>query len=384
MTDPVTAERQVLAATTLVTGERVLRPGWLEIHGDRVAVVGEGQPPRPAEHRYDATVLPGVVDVHVHGGGGASFTSGDQEEAARVADLHRRHGTTTMLASLVSAPPRQLLDAVARLADLVEDGMLAGIHLEGPWLNPDRRGAHDAHALRDPDPDEVEALLRAARGTIRMVTLAPERSGGLGTVRRLAEAGVTVAVGHTDADYATTREAIDAGARVATHLFNAMPPLHHREPGPALALLEDPRVVVELVPDGVHLHPAVVRHVLASAGPRRTALVTDAMGAAGMPDGEYQLGSLPVSVAGGRARLRDGTLAGSTATAATLLDAARTALADSADRLSSVAAVTAGTPAGAIGLDRAGGLEPGQLADLVVVDETAGLTRVMSRGRWVS
>ena len=204
------------------------------------------------------------------------------------------------------------------LAELVVDGEIAGVHLEGPWLAASRCGAHDPAQLRDPDPGELDTLL--ATGVVAMVTLAPERAGALDAIRRVAGAGAVAAVGHTDADFALTRAAIAAGARHATHLFNAMAPLHHREPGPVVALLDDDRVTVELVTDGLHVHPALWEHVVRAAGAHRVAAVTDAMAAAGMPDGAYRLGRLDVEVvdrvarlAGGAAGL--GAIAGSTATA---------------------------------------------------------------------
>lgn len=377
------ASTHLVAAGTVVAGDTVHRPGWVEVQSRRIVGVGAGTPPRPADTQLlDATVVPGFVDIHVHGGGGGSFTSGDQEQAVRAVQFHRSHGTTRMLASLVSAPASELLRSVTALADLVDDGILAGIHLEGPYLSTGRCGAHDPVALRDPDAAEIGRLLRAGRGTIKMVTLAPERPGGLQAVRQLADAGVTVAVGHTDADYRTTRDAIEAGARVATHLFNAMPPVHHRDPGPVVALLEDPRVVLELIADGTHLHPALVRQVVTAAGVHRVALVTDAMSAAGMSDGGYRLGSLDVEVSGGTARLTDGTIAGSTTTTSALFATALGAL-HGAEPLVSASVMTAAAPAAAVGLDGVGALLPGCRADLVVLDADGQLAAVMRDGSWI-
>ncbi|MUM19695.1 N-acetylglucosamine-6-phosphate deacetylase [Mycobacterium sp. CBMA271] len=263
--------------------------------------------------------MPEFFDMHVHGGGGASF--GDDPEGNRIAlAWHRAHGTAGLLASLVTLAPDDLLRAVRVLAEAAGAGSngIAGIHLEGPWLSPRYAGAHDPRLLREPDLGELERLLDAGAGHIRMVTIAPELPGALQAIELLAERGVVAAVGHTDATYELTLQAISAGATVATHLFNAMRPIHHREPGPIPALLESPAVTIELIADGVHIHPAVYRMVLAAVGPDRIALVTDAMCAAGMPDGAYQLGQLPVTVAAGEARLPDGTIAGSTASMADL------------------------------------------------------------------
>ncbi|EOR70500.1 N-acetylglucosamine 6-phosphate deacetylase, partial [Thermobifida fusca TM51] len=207
--------------------------GWLRVDGPRIAEVGAGIAPYPAAESVDLggrLLVPGWVDIHVHGGGGASFDDGDPERALAAVDLHRRHGTTSLVAGLVTASPAALLRQVAALAELCEAGELAGIHLEGPYLATQRCGAHDPALLRSPDLAEFQRILRAGRGHVRMITLAPELPGALELVRAAVSEGVVAAVGHTDADYATVCAAFDAGATVATHLFNQMRPLHHRDP----------------------------------------------------------------------------------------------------------------------------------------------------------
>ena len=294
-----------LANGRLVTPDGIV-DGWLETAGGTITAVGPGEPPRPADRDVAGQwVVPGFVDIHVHGGAGADFTTGSSEQARRIVALHRRHGTTTMLASLVTADVETMAASIDALAGLVDEGELAGIHLEGPFLAPTRRGAHDAGLLRVPEPDVVDRLVSAGPTRVRMVTLAPEQPAAIDAVRRLVDLGVVVAVGHTDATYDQTRAAIDAGAAVGTHLFNAMRPVLHREPGPVPALLEDDRVTVELICDGVHLHPATIRWVLRTASARRVALVTDAMAAAGAGDGDYLLGHLTVRVRDGVARQPD-------------------------------------------------------------------------------
>jgi len=343
--------------------------GWVELDGGRIRARGAGAPPRtPDENHPDAVLVPGFVDLHCHGGGGAGFPAGDPAEAEAAIAFHRGHGTTTMLASLVTATPEALRRAVDGLGELVDGGELAGLHLEGPWLATARCGAHTPSLLRDPDPAELDRLL--AGGAVRMVTLAPERTGGLDAVRRIAGAGALAAVGHTDASYEQTRAAIDAGARVGTHLFNAMAPVHHREPGPVVALLEDERVTVELVCDGVHVHPALWDHVLRVAGAGRVAAVTDAMAAAGMPDGAYELGGLAVDVDSGVARLRgNGSIAGSTATMDQIFAGiVRHSPLPRAESLRRAVAMTATTPAATLGLTDRGVLAPGRRADLVLLD----------------
>ncbi|MGS0686805.1 N-acetylglucosamine-6-phosphate deacetylase [Nakamurella sp. GG22] len=380
----------VITADTVVTGRELLRPGWIDVADGLVLAVGAGDPPgRPDQALGAVTVVPGFVDMHVHGGGGGMFPTADPSEIAAATttavDLHRRHGSTTMIASLVTAHPDDLLTQVRAMADQVRAGVVAGIHLEGPWLAARRCGAHELSALRDPDPAELDTVLGAGGGTIRMVTLAPERTGGLAAIRRIVDAGAVAAVGHTDATYAQAQAAVDAGATVATHLFNAMRPVHHREPGPVLALIEDPRVTVELITDGVHLHPALYRDVTRSVGPDRVALVTDAMAAAGMDDGAYLLGSLSVDVVAGVAKVAGtDTIAGSTATMDQVF---RYAVINSGlprdDALLAAVRQSSVNPARALGLPEAG-LMQGGAADLVVLDDELMVTGVLHRGCWVT
>jgi N-acetylglucosamine-6-phosphate deacetylase len=383
----------ILSADELVA-PGVDGPGWLEVEGDRIVAVRQRGDIADTErlqcHPADAhfpVLVPGFVDVHVHGGAGAAFPGGEVEEALRAVAFHRAHGTTTTLASLVTAAPEELRRSVDVLAELVVDGEVAGVHLEGPWLAASRCGAHDPAQLRDPDPAELDDLL--ATGVVAMVTLAPERVGALDAVRRVAGAGAVAAVGHTDADFALTRAAIEAGARHATHLFNAMAPLHHREPGPVVALLDDDRVTVELVTDGLHVHPALWEHVVRATGAHRVAAVTDAMAAAGMPDGAYRLGRLDVEVVGRVARLAGGgdgpgAIAGSTATADALF---RNIVAHAAvprpAALRRAVALTATTPARALDLAEVGELAVGRRADLVGLSADLAVDAVYRAGERV-
>ena len=227
-------------------------------------------------------------------------------------------------------------------------------------------------------------MLAAGAGAIRMVTLAPERPGGEDAIRRFADAGVVVAVGHTDAGYEQTERAVGLGATVGTHLFNAMPPLHHREPGPALALLQDPRVVVELIADGVHVHPALLRAVIQSAGAQRVAVVTDAIAAAGCADGTFRLGAVPVDVVSGVARVQGtSTIAGSTATMDRLFRGVAGLYPDADAGLTAAVQTTSATPARALRLESVGSLRPGYDANLVVLDLELRVTAVMRDGDWV-
>jgi N-acetylglucosamine-6-phosphate deacetylase len=362
----------VLSADTVVTADGLLEPGWVSVADGRISAVGQGRADRSDLH--GSVIVPGFVDIHCHGGGGASFDSGDPEECARAAAFHRARGTTTLVASLVTAAPDDLERRAAVLSELAGDGLVAGIHYEGPFLSAARKGAHDPALLRAPDPATVERLLKVPN--VAMMTIAPELDGGLDALRRVRDAGALAAVGHTDATYEVARAAVGAGAQVATHLFNGMRPLHHREPGPILALLEAPDVVLELIGDGTHLHPAIMAHVARTAGPGRTALVTDAIAAAGMADGDYELGGLGVEVREGVARLAGGgAIAGSTATAAAVF---RRAVRDAGVPLAEAVRLAATTPAALLGLTDRGAVAPGLRADLLVLDEDLTVRKVLT------
>jgi N-acetylglucosamine-6-phosphate deacetylase len=345
----------------------------------------------PEATEYDlggSLVVPGFVDMHVHGGAGGAYPSGDHEEARRAQAYHLDRGTTTTVASLVTAGLADMTRAVASLAELCEAGLLAGIHLEGPYLARSRCGAHQPELLREPDRAELAALLDAGRGHVRMVTVAPElrggargRTSGIDLVRDIVAWGAIAAIGHTEATYDEARAAIDAGARVATHLFNAMPPLGHREPGPVGAALEDDEVIVELINDGVHVSASVARVTFAAAA-GRIALITDAMPAAGLGDGDYRLGPIEVTVTDGRATVTGGSsIAGSTIVMA---DALRRAVGVLGLPVEVAAVASSLTPARALGLaDEIGSLEPGKRADLVVLDEELEPEAVMQAGTWI-
>ncbi|MBK8447044.1 MAG: N-acetylglucosamine-6-phosphate deacetylase [Micropruina sp.] len=376
----------LFTADRVCTGAEVLSPGFVEVTDGLITGVGAGAPDRPADSPLGAvTVVPGFVDMHTHGGGSGAFPEASEAGSRAAVDLHRRHGTTTLIASLVSAHPAELLRQASVLGEQVQDGLIAGIHLEGPWLSSLRCGAHEPSALRAPDLDEIDRVFAAAKGGVRMVTIAPELDGALPAIRRMVELGAVAAVGHTDASYAGAKAAVEAGATAATHLFNAMRPIHHREPGPVLALLEDPRVMIELIVDGVHLHPALYRSVTREAGPDRVALITDAMAAAGMADGSYTLGALTVDVTNGVAHIAGtDTIAGSTATMDRVFRNA--VLASDLPREQALAVAVRQTslnPARAIGLPGAG-LVVGTPADLVVLSDDLVVQRVLHQGTWAT
>lgn len=375
-----------MATAKVLAGAKVVLPTGTVTDG-RVIVDGRkivGAAPNDAE-TVDLTghwVVPGFVDMHNHGGGGASFTSGAIDEILTGVRTHQQHGTTTIVASFVTGDMDFLVQRAGLLSELAEHGEIAGIHFEGPFISPCRKGAHDETLLRDPDPAEVRKLIDAARGQAKMVTLATELPGGIDSVRLLAEHGVVAAIGHTDATYEQTVEAIDAGATVATHLFNAMPQLGHRDPGPIAALLEDDRITVELINDGTHLHPAALELAFHHKGADKVAFITDAMDAAGFGDGRYMLGPLEVEVKDSVARLVEGgSIAGSTLT----LDRAfkRAVTVDKLPVEDVVRAISA-NPARLLGMyDKVGSLEPGKDADLVVLDAEFEVKGVLRKGEWL-
>lgn len=379
-----------LSAASALTPEGTLGPYWLRISEGRIVEAGPGKPTVPPDrHIKDGVVAPGFVDVHAHGGAAASFTEGATQARTALA-AHRKQGTTTMLASLVSAPIDQMLAQSEALRPLVDSGDLAGIHLEGPWLNPAHRGAHAEELLSDPSGESVDALLEhPAAELLRYVTLAPERSGAVEAIARLRARGVRVGIGHTGASLEQTRAALAAGATAATHLLNAMKGLHHRDPGPALPLLQDPHAFLELICDGVHIHPEMIRFVWDSAtrngGIGRVVLVSDAMAAAEAADGAYMLGGMHVQVQHGVARLvtaegEPGSIAGSTLT---LSSAVRNSIVEA--RVAPEQALAAATinPAAMMGLHNVGSLAPGSQADLVILNADWGVQSVMHRGRWI-
>lgn len=298
-------------------------------------------------------LVPGLFDMHAHGGGGGAAEDG-ADGLRRMLDAHEAHGTTRMIASLVANPVDELVASLETIAAVAaEDARLVGAHLEGPFLAPEKRGAHDPAHLIAPTPDVVAALIEAGRGTLRMITIAPELPGAIEAVAAFADAGVVPAVGHTVADAATVAAAFDAGARVLTHAFNAMPPIAGRAPGPLGAALADERVAIEVIADGMHVDAANLAWLMRAA-PGRVVAVTDAMAATGEPDGRYRLGGLDVDVRGGRATVAGGDqLAGSTLT----LDRAIRVLAAAGVPLAEAVASASTRPAALFGLEPAGRVE---------------------------
>ena len=388
----------------LISDDRSIEEAAVAFDGDRIAFAGPaaefaGQPDAGSYAGVDvpagSLLLPGLVDLHCHGAAGGDFPSADPDAVRRAVDFLHRAGTTTLLASLVSAAPEAMLEAAGTLAGLAEDGLIEGIHSEGPFLAAARCGAQDPSFLTDPEPGFVDELVAVSRGQLRTMTYAPELPDADGLVEQLVQHGVVPSIGHTDADAETTaaslrlarEELASAGfdgfteRPTVTHLYNAMTPPHHRRPGSVTASLEAAATggaVVELIADGHHLDPATVRAVFALVGAGAIALVTDSMAATGLPDGEYRLAPADVEVRDGQARLAaDGRLAGGTAT---LLEVLRSTVEAGVPLADAVVSATS-VPATVLGLaDEVGALHVGFRADLLVLSPDLRLRAVYRRG----
>jgi N-acetylglucosamine-6-phosphate deacetylase len=344
-------------------------------------------------------LMPGLVDLHCHGALGSDFSEGSAEGARSAARYLHSRGTTTLLASLVTGSPEDLVRNLTVLRDLAADGLIAGSHLEGPFLASGQCGAHDPALLRGPDAGLMARLLEAAGSSLASMTLAAELPGAAALVDMLTARGIIPSLGHTAADHGTAVSFLEQAATglagpgnstrrvrpTVTHLFNAMPSLHHRSPGPVAASISAAHAgnaVVELIADGVHLAPETVKMVFELVGAENIALVTDSMAATGLQDGQYRLGTLAVTVNQGVARVDNtGAIAGGTAT---LLDVVQSTVAAGVPLQDAVRAATA-VPASVLGLSsHLGDLRAGMRADLVILDRDLDLAGVLRGGKWVT
>lgn len=366
----------------MVTPRRILSPGWVEIDRGTIVYADEGAPPAGSADIVDLSgnwLLPGYIDIHTHGGGGADVTRGPDDMAAAVR-FHRGRGTTTTLVSLMAQPVDALCTQLAWAAELTRAGEIAGVHLEGPFLAAARCGAQRPESLLLPDVPVLHKLLDAGQGCVRTMTIAPELPGALELIAELVARGVVAAIGHTDATYAEATAGYAAGATLATHLFNAMRAFRHREPGASIASL-DAGVHVEMVNDGVHVHESLVR-LVGRNSPRTLTLITDAISATGVGDGEYTLGEQSVVVRDGAPRLAGSdSLAGSTLT---MDEAVRRAVRSVGLPIEVASAAASGNAARVIGLgDTTGAIAAGLRADLVVLDPELSVVRTMRAGSWL-
>ena len=305
----------IISAATVLIDQELQKEVWLEIEDGLIRSINTGTTPE-YDFRYEGILIPGFVDIHCHGGGGKYFGSQTDSEIEQVIATHRAGGTVAGLASLVTEPIENLISQIKRLVPFAQRGEIAGIHLEGPYLSHARCGAHDPNLLRTPTIAEVQTLLDAGQGFIKMITIAPELDGALEVIEYLAKSGVIAAIGHSQSDAATAQAAIDRGASVVTHFNNAMPKVVDGPDTMSSAVISELRVSLELILDGEHVATNIVRDVF-EAAPNRIVIVTDAMSAAGSTDGTYKIAGLEVTVKAGVARLTsNGSLAGSTLTMA--------------------------------------------------------------------
>lgn len=385
----------LIHGAAVVAVDEVWSPGWLVAAGGRIQALGPGEAPGGVRAEVGAlgvvvdgrgcVLLPGFIDLHVHGGDGADAMDADPDGLCRMARFHATHGVTALLPTTWSAPPALLESAVAAIAEVVGpvDGgaTILGAHLEGPWINPARAGAQDPTGIRVPDPAEARRLLEIrpgpqprlgvpGGGVVRLVALAPERPGAGDVIAECRARGVTVSAGHTEAGWDEMVAAVRAGVRHVTHTFNAMAGLGHRQPGTAGAALALPELRCELIADWHHVHPGAMAVLARAKGPGGVVLISDAVRAAGLPEGEVDLGGRPAQHCCGAVRLSDGRLAGSVLT----LDVAlRRFAAATGWAWSDLARAAAGNAADALGLTAKGRLTPGADADLVLLaDDGAG------------
>lgn len=381
-------------SSLLVTDARVLTPtgtlpgGWVAVRDGRIEAIGPASSPPPADLSGHLAVdgawlLPGFLDVHGHGAVGYDTMDADPSALEAIAGHQARHGVTGFLPTTWTASHPATLAALETVAGLqgraLQGASVLGAHMEGPYLNPRRCGAQDQRDIRPADPDEVAAYL--ATGVVRLISLAPEIPENLALVHTCREAGVTASIGHSDATFEQVRTAVAAGVRHATHTGNAMRPLHHREPGTVGGVLDHAQVRAEVIADGIHVHPALLRLVHAIKGSDGMLLVTDAIGATGLPEGPFPIGGRTVEVRDGAVRLPDGALAGSVLT---MDRALRTLVAATGLGLEQLWPTVSRTPARTIGLDgRKGSLVPGADGDLVVLDDDLEVLATIVGGRIV-
>src|SRR5215470_13051285 len=380
---------------TLISAARLMTPTeWIEgprvlVEDGRISAVAPRESlPVPAGAReldFGGMILaPGLIDVHVHGGAGHDVMETDTGALEAIERHMASHGVTSYLATTVTAPHNLILRSLEHLGKYIKQhsgiprAVPLGIHLEGPFISHAKRGVHPPESLVEPTPQKLDAFWNASAGALRMMTVAPELPGAVETIRHACKLGIISSVGHSDANFADTEAAIAAGATHATHTFNAMRALDHREPGILGAVLSNDRITADVIADGIHLHPSVVSLFLRSKGYERSILITDAMSAAGMPDGKYQLGALEVEVRDGRCEVK-GKLAGS---ALTLDRAVRNVVSFAGWTLQQALRLATLNPARLLGLDKERGkLAKGHVADMVVLTANGDVAKTIVAGR---
>ncbi len=368
------------------TDKMCFEAGEIVIEGERIEKVERCEQSALTEKEAQTYILPGLVDIHFHGCAGYDFCDGTTEAVRAIASYEMTHGTTTICPATMTLSEEMLLGICAAGAEAAETevleeniplkDVLRGIYLEGPFISEEKKGAQNPAYIRTPDRQMLEKLQQAAKGMIRMVAIAPETEGAMECIRECRD-DFRFSIAHTCADYETAKAAMEEGAHHVTHLYNAMPPFTHRKPGVIGAAAENEDTKVELICDGIHIHPCVVKSTFKLFGAERMVLVSDSMMATGMEDGEYALGGQPVTVKGNRALLKDGTIAGS---ATNLFGCMRTAIRMGVPKEEAVRAATR-NPAEAVGLEEeCGMLLAGRRADILITDGEFTLLEVIKSG----
>ncbi|MFN8008615.1 MAG: N-acetylglucosamine-6-phosphate deacetylase [Terriglobia bacterium] len=381
--------RLALFTKQVVTPERVIPQGVILVEGSRILEVNSRFSIHFDDREFEVfhcenlTLVPGFIDIHIHGADGRDIMEGTKEAVDAISGFLVRHGTTAYLATTVTASPYATLQAIESLGKLIPGGAggarVLGLHLEGPFINEKKRGVHPSEFIRHPSTPTLDEFIKWSNNQIKLVTMAPEVPGGIDFIRHARSAGIKVSIGHSEATLMEAREAIAAGVTNATHTFNAMREFNHREPGLLGAVLNEERVWAEFIADGVHVDPSVLEILLRCKGTRRLVLVTDAISACGKPDGEYQVGPLRVQVNQGVCRTNDGRLAGSTLTQDRAL---QNMMRWTKVSLAEAAFMASRNPAESIGIaSQKGSIEPGLDADLVLLDDELNVQMTFCEGR---
>lgn len=386
------SNHKIIKNTNIVLTNCVIEQSWVEIQDGVIATIGTEHSNPPTEvlatnaeviDGNGGYLLAGFIDVHVHGGANEDFMDATQASLDKITRMHMEHGTTTILATTVTGSEAQLDHVIREVAEYNSKPMpyaqLIGVHLEGPFVNPKWKGAQNELYMIEPQHEWLERWQREYPGQIRMQTLAPEVNGGYAYIEALTKHGIVAACGHTDANYAQIEEAVKHGLKHAVHTYNAMKGLHHREPGTLGAVMTIPSIMAEIIADGKHVHPVAIKLLLKAKGVEGVLLVTDAMAAAGMPDGQYKIGELDVVVKDRTARLTmDGSLAGSTLT---MIEGYRFLVEQVGLTLSEASQVASLNPARVLGLqDNYGSIAKGKRADLVLTTSTLDVSQVLING----
>ncbi len=376
---------QLLYNANIIIEDKIIEKGWLIIERNIIKEVGEGSPEskkyQQALDLEGSYLAPGLIDIHCHGGNGYDVMDKEDNSLEEISKYKLKEGVTGWLATPLTATPKELETACKRINNVISSKKninLLGAHVEGPFISQAKKGAQNPEFIREGAIGEINSWINILGKNLRIVTLAPEKPGVEDVIKRLKENNTVVATAHTAANYKEMSEAIELGVEQASHFYNGMTGFHHREPGTVGAFLDSDNTTMEIIADGIHLHPATIRITLKLVGPKRIILITDAMRAAGMEDGDYDLGGLNVSIKNGEARLVDGSLAGSTLK---LIDAVKFVYKNTELDLVDSWDLASYNPAKRLGLDHYyGSLKAGKTANIVSFDNDFSINRIWLKG----